>query len=507
MKAMKIKLMITIAVTLLFSAACTKLDEKLYDQVLATDYGKNDGEIQTIVGRAYASLRGFPNDGVVQSYPTCEYVYFLDECCSDEACIPTRIGGDWDDQGRYRQAKYHTWNAANLMIVSSWRYHFIGIGKVNQVIYAIDHATMADEAKTKIKAELRGVRAYYYLRLLDLFGNVPIVTDFANTELPANSSRADVYAFVESELKAIMPDLSGNIIYGRITQNVANTMLARLYLNSEVYLGTGHARWQDCIDACDRVTGYKIEPDFFTSFLTKNEVSQEIIFSIPYDGKQGTLGNYLSSMSFHYNQKWAFSATGNYQWSANGICGTPGLYRFFDDKDVRKKSMLAGLQNNKATGTPVLMANGNVLDYTDTIQDFTIALQNEGVRLKKYEVKEGEAWERDHDWVLMRYSEILLMKTECLIRLSSSALAQPLIAQVRSRAGLDTPAEVDLQFLNDELKREFLFEGHRRTDNIRFGTFFKEGWNQHVTPSYMGIFPIPNEEMAKNANLVQNPGY
>ncbi len=502
---MKIKLLITIAVTLMFAVACTKLNEKLYDQVLADDYGKSSGEIETIVGRAYASLRGF-SDATSNAFPTCEYVFFLDECVSDEACIPTRFpGNNWWDGGRYQEAKFHTWTSSNLMILSSWRYHFIGIAKVNQVISAIDNSNQTAEAKTKIKAELRGLRAYYYLRLLDLFGNVPIVTDFVNNGLPKNSTKLEVYAFVESELKDIMPDLQGNIIYGRITKNVAYTLLARLYLNSEIYLG--QARWKDCIDACDKVTGYILEPDFYTSFLTSNEVSKEIIFSIPYDHKAGTTGNYMSSMSFHYNQHLAFSATGNWPWSADGMCGTPGLYKSFDDKDVRKKSMLAGVQINLATGTPILMGDGNVLDYTDTIQEFGHANENEGVRLKKYEVKDGEGWERDHDWVLMRYSEILLMKAESLVRLGSAALAQPICAQIRSRAGLNTPADIDLQFINDELRREFLFEGHRRTDNIRFGDFFKKGWNQNVTPAYRGIFPIPISEIAKNGNLIQNQGY
>jgi starch-binding outer membrane protein, SusD/RagB family len=502
---MKIKIIIAFA-TFIFSVACTDLHEKLYNQVLAENYGKTPGEIETIVGRAYASLRGFPNDGVVQSFPTCEYVFFLDECVSDEAVIPIRNpGNNWNDGGRYQEAKFHTWTPNNLMIVSSWRYHFVGISKVNQVIYAIDNSNQSADAKAKTKAELRGIRAYYYLRLLDLFGTVPIVTDFVTPTLPKNSTRAQVYAFVESELKDILPNLSSTPIYGRISQSVAYSLLARLYLNAEVY--TGQAHWQDCIDACDKVTGYTLEPYFFTNFLTANEVSKEIILSIPYDHKAGTVGNYLSSMSFHYNQKLAFSLTGNWQWSANGICGTPGLYKWFDDKDVRKKSMLFGVQINLATKTPVLMGDGNILDYTDTVTDVANASENEGVRLKKYEVKDGESWERDHDWVLIRYSEILLMKAECLTRLGSADLAQPLVKQVRTRAGLDTPDAVDLQFINDELKREFLFEAHRRTDNIRFGDFFKAGWSQNVTPAYRGIFPVPAEEMAKNSNLVQNPGY
>ncbi len=132
---------------------------------------------------------------------------------------------------------------------------------------------------------------------------------------------------------------------------------------------------------------------------------------------------------------------------------------------------------------------------------------NEGARLMKYEVKADEVWERDHDWVLMRYSEILLMKAECLIRLGTPALARPYIAAVRERAGLDTPETVDLELLDDELLHEFLFEGHRRTDNIRMGDYFEPWWEKGTTPAYRSIYPIPQSELDKNDNLVQNPEY
>lgn len=500
---MKIKILSTITAAMLFTASCTDLDETLYNQVLADDYGKSSSEIETIVGRAYASLRGFRDD-ISISYPTCEYVFFLDECVSDEACIPTR-GTNWDDGGRYREAESHTWDSKNALFLSAWRYCYQGIARVNQVIYAVDQSTQSEAYKNKVKAELRGVRVFYYYRLLDMFGNVPIITDFLDQELPRNSSRAEVYAFVEKELKEILPDLPSAIIYGRFTQNVANTLLARLYLNSEVYIGT--PRWQDCIDACDKVSGYILEPDYFTNFKTENEVSKEIIFAIPYDHKAGTTGNYLSSMSFHYNQKFAFSASGNWQWSANGISAQPGVYSSFDDKDVRKKSILIGPQINKATGNVITMADGNPLIYTEDITNFRDALENEGGRIMKYEVKEGESWERDHDWVLMRYSEVLLMKAECLVRLGTPALAQPLVAQVRSRAGLDTPETVDLELIDNEYLHEFIFEGLRRTTNIRMGDYFKAGWNKDVTLAYRAIFPIPITELEKNTNLVQNPGY
>lgn len=500
---MKLKILITGFIVWAMFNACTNLDEPLYDQVLSKDYGKTPAEIETIVGGAYSSLRGF-SDGISNSFPTCEYVLFLNECASDEACIPTR-GTNWYDGGRYQEAQFHTWTSENAMILSAWRYCFQGISKVNSVIYQVEKSELSDESRSDILAELRGVRAYYYYLLLDMFGNVPIVTSFEDTELPTNNTRAEVYQFVETELTEIMGHLPESVIYGRFTQNVANTLLARLYLNSEAFIGT--PRWQDCIDVCEKVTGYLIEDDYFTNFLTNNEVSKENIFVIPYDNKAGTVGNYLHSMTFHYHHKYVMSATGDYPWTGNGICAQPGVYSAFEDGDRRKECMLVGEQIHKGTGNVIVMDNGDPLIYTEEIENFTNAKENEGVRLKKYEVKAGEAWERDHDWVVMRYAEILLMQAECYIRLGSPDLALPFVTQIRKRAGLDTPSVLDLDFIDQELLREFAFEGRRRTDNIRFGTFFNSWWNKETTPKYRAIFPIPESELDKNQYLHQNPDY
>lgn len=495
-----------ILLALSFSLAitsCTDLEETLYSQVDSKDYGKTPAEVETIVGGAYSSLRGFKDD-ISNSYPTCEYVFFLNEVTSDEATIPTR-GTDWYDGGRYQEAQRHEYNADNAMVLSAWRYCYQGIASVNGIIYQVEQSQLTDEAKAPIFAELRSVRAYYYYLLLDMFGNVPIVTDFEDTELPANSTRQEVFNFVELELTETIPLLSEEIIYGRFTQNVANTLLARLYLNAEAYVGT--ARWQDCIEACEKVKGYVLEPDYFTNFLTENEVSMENIFAIPYDHKEGTVGNYLHSMTFHYLHRFTVSATGDYPWCGNGICAQPGVYSKFEDHDRRKASMLAGEQINLSTGSVIIMDSGEPLVYTEEIENFTDAKQNEGVRLYKYEVKAGESWERDHDWVVMRYAEVLLMQAECYLRQGNTDLARPFITAVSERAGTELPDELTLDFLYDELLREFIFEGHRRTANIRFGKYFEPWWEKGATPVELGIFPIPQSELDKNTNLKQNPGY
>ena len=486
---------------LLFS--CTNLDETLYSQVDSNDYGNTPAEVETIVGGAYTSLRGF-RDELSNSYPASEYVFFLNEVTSDEATIPTR-GTDWFDGGSYQEAQRHLYSPNNPMILSAWRYCYQGIASVNGIIFQVDKSELSDEAKAPIFAELRAVRAYYYFLLLDMYGNVPIVTDFENTELPSNSSREEVFTFVEQELTTVIPLLSEGVLYGRFTQNVANTLLARLYLNSEAFVGV--PRWQDCINVCERIDGYTLEPDYFANFVTDNQNSTENIFVIPYDHKEGTVGNYLHSMTFHYLHRFTVSATGDYPWCANGISAQPGVYSKFDDTDKRKAAMLEGEQINLNTGSVVVMDTGAPLIYTEEISNFTDAKQNEGVRLNKYEVKAGDNWERDHDWVVMRYAEVLMMQAECYLRLGNTPLAKTFVTAVSERAGINPPNDITLDYLNDELLREFIFEGQRRTTNIRFGTYFQPWWEKGATPLTHGIFPIPQSELDKNPNLKQNPGY
>lgn len=501
---MKFKIKIVLVLFVLTAlVSCTNLDETLFSQVDSNDYGQTPAEVETIVGGAYASLRGF-RDELSNSYPASEYVFFLNEVTSDEATIPTR-GTDWFDGGSYQEAQRHVLSPLNPMVLSAWRYCFQGIASVNGIIFQVDKSDLSDEAKAPIFAELRAVRAYYYYLLLDMYGNVPIVTDFEETELPTNSSREDVFKFVEDELLSTIPLLSEEIIYGRFTQNVAYTLLARLYLNAEVF--TGVPRWQDCINACEKINGYSLEPDYFANFVTDNQSSTENIFVIPYDNKQGTLGNYLHSMTFHYLHRFTVSATGDYPWCGNGISAQPGVYSKFDDTDKRKAAMLEGEQINLNTGSVIVMDTGAPLVYTEEISNFTNAKQNEGVRLNKYEVKAGENWERDHDWVVMRYAEVLMMQAECHLRLGNTSLARTFITSVSERSGMTPPDDITLDYLNDELLREFIFEGHRRTTNVRFGTYFQPWWEKGATPITKGVFPIPQSELDKNPNLRQNPGY
>ncbi len=500
MKIRSIFLAVTVA---LIASACTNLEEDPYSVVPSSLYGKTSDEIKTIAGGVYASLRGF-DDGTSKAYPTSEYIYFLVECVSDEVCVPTR-GADWYDNGRYQEAQYHEIKPDNAMVLGAWRYCYEGISKCNFVIYTIEQAGMDPEAEAGAKAEIRGLRAYYYYLLLDWFGNVPIVTSFVDEAQPGTSPRTDVYEFVEEELLDILDFLPVGIEYGRFTQNVCNTLLARLYINSEVFIGT--ARWQDCIDACDKVSGFKLTANVLDNWLTDNENSTENIFAIPYDHTEGTMGHYLPSLTFHYNQWQAFSTSpGGWTWAVNGICAQPGVFSSFEEGDNRINCMEEGYQINIATGDTIRDRKGEFLNYTENILDFTNALEYEGVRLRKLEIKEGETGERDHDWVLMRYAEVILMKAECLYRLGNAAQAKPLVSQLRTRSGLEA-VDVNEDVLDREWLHEFLFEGIRRSVNIRFGTYNEPWWNKPANSSDMELFPIPETELIKNTLLIQNPGY
>jgi hypothetical protein len=155
------------------------------------------------------------------------------------------------------------------------------------------------------------------------------------------------------------------------------------------------------------------------------------------------------------------------------------------------------------------MDNGEPLNYTEAITNYTNALQNEGARLDKYQWNATDSWERDNDWVLMRYAEVLMMQGEAYYRLGYTQTALTYINQIRSRAGLGALATLDDTALDNEWLHEFAFEGNRRTVNIRFGTFYKAWWmkDADAADKHTGIYPIPAEELSKNPNLKQNAGY
>jgi hypothetical protein len=289
--------------------------------------------------------------------------------------------------------------------------------------------------------------------------------------------------------------------------------LAKAYLNENVITGsTGTAGYTACSALCDSIIakgGYSLMPNFLDNFSSNNTGSTENIFVIPYDHIYAQ-GLQIQMMTFHYNQaaKYNWGSTGG-PW--NGFSSNADYYGKFNNTDTRKAGFQQGLQY-AADGVTPLTTRGSdgsrPLNFTPYVTSLSVAHENEGVRQQKWQITPGYQ-SMDADFALFRYSDVLLMKAECTLRLGDAVGALAYTAPVRQRAGLAnfTGALVPDSLLA-ERGREFVWEGWRREDLIRFGHFgdakqFKTA-DANTNPQ---LFPIPTEAIQKNPNLIQNPGY
>lgn len=476
--------------------SCTNLDEDFYSYTPQNQFGGTKDEITSLIGPAYGTLAHYVDND-----------FWMGEISSDEYMIPAR-GLDWLSGGIHLRYHTHEWSPNETP--NFWK--FAHVVTINKIIDMLETSGAEIDNKARIDAELRGLRAFWYFIMLDNIGNVPIVTSF-QSELPTNNTRKEVYDFVESELLEIVDDLAENVdntTYTKFTKWVAYTLLAKLYLNAEVYTGT--AQWDKCLTYCQKVIDsglYILESNFFTNFAVKNESSKENIFCIPFDS------NYFRSyfipyqMSWHYSQKLKNPVQFE-TW--NGPCAVPGFVKSFDPDDVRYGSFLIGPQF--AVDGSVIYNRDNVtqLNYTIDIVDFSNATENEGARLFKWEVEPGGRNHLNNDFAIFRYADILLMKAECLLRKGDSSNALTIVNDVRKRCF--TPekplASLDLDILLRERGYEFVFEGWRRNDLIRFDKFggtwdFKP--NPDAADKHTYLFPIPLSVIQNNPKLKQNPGY
>jgi len=550
-KLFHISLLIGIGVAAL-TQSCTNLDEKLYDTVTANNFPKTQEEFVSTMGSAYATLGGWAM-GDINTYQ---------EITTDEEIVPTR-GQDWNDGGIWRRAALHAYTYDDDKVNGTWDFCFNGITTANRLIYQFE-TLAADGSVPQATAdiylsELKTLRGFFYWQAVDLFGNVPLTTNFADTTAaPATKSRSEVYNFIVSDLLASAPNLSREVngsTYSRMTVYGAWFLLAKLYLNAEVYVGT--PQWQKVIDACDTIIlsgKFNLESDYFTNFATNNSGSKEFIWAIPYD-KIFYTGFNLGPSTLHYGSQDTYKLT--YQpW--NGYCSLQEFYESYEATDLRRGdagtlagkatkrgNFLAGFQykldgslvmdDNGATdpdGKPVNFGNIGT-DPAQISGGIGSASRQDGVRIGKWEFEIGGTPDLSNDYCVFRYADVLLMKAEALWRKDSknatNAAALALVNQVRDRAGvdpitsLDGPISFDIaggsiqggELLN-EMGREMVFEHNRRQDLIRFGLFEQQAkWvpgpllpgDVFNTATTRRILPIPRTKRAANPNLTQNPGY
>lgn len=508
------------------TVSCTDLTETPYEEITQENFKPEGGDIASLMAPAYTELRWWMGwYGNIDTQGEA----------SDILLTPVRPNG-WYDGGTYIRMHKHTWNASQGQPWSIWANCYDGINAANRVIYQIESGLvpLGDEAKKSTIAELRGIRAYYYYMLLDNFGNVPIVTDFSSEKLPEQSSRKQVYDFVINELKTIMPDLStkgDQSMYGRVNRWVAQTMLAKIYLNAEVYTGT--PQYSKVIPVTNDIINngpYQLEPEYLNSFSRNNHNSKEIIFAVPYD-EVNAGGNMFHMKTLKPAQQEVYNMEAM-PWG--GSAANPQFIDTYDEDDSRlEDTWIMGPQYNDE-GEEVINFVKNVPSMEDTEP-------YHGYPLGKYEIYEGMTSSSSVDFPIFRYADVLMMKAEALLRTGSPNQAASIVTKVRERAFADTDpskatvtgAELqqgstynygwwengqvvnaegggDIKFgrMLDELGWEFAMEGHRRQDMIRFGVFTTKTWfNHRPNGDYRSIFPIPLGALNDNSNLKQNPGY
>jgi len=525
-------------------SACTKLKDEAFTTIISSQFNPTQDDLAALVGAGYSQWRLIVLDW--------NGVWRAQELTGDQLVIPKRPWG-WFDDGVYQRLHKHTWTADDEVVRNAWTRTYAGITTCNRIIYQIENGIIpVTTSKEETLAEVRAVRASYYAILCDIFGNAPLVTKFDLPQgfLPPQSSRTEVFDFVVKEISESLPLLSAKndlSTYGKLNKWAAYTLLAKMYLNAQVYTGT--PRWEDCIAACDAVinsgAGFILEPKQKNVFVTENQNSKEIIFALPMDEDYTDNWNAFDlHMQTLQQENQATYNLKNTPWG--GMCAIPQFISSFDTDDDRYKNNWIKGQQYTSSGQMLYVAQGDFagkpLAFVNELPGLEKGESVHGFRLGKFEIATGATNRLSNDYLVFRYAEVLMMKAESLLRTGRAGEAATIVSMVRERNFNSAPAKAtvtgndlskgsnyqyglkdqvnnlnsneggaDIQYgrFLDELAWEFDQEGHRRTDLIRFGVFSKKSWLSHEATNNpnRNLFPIPRTELEKNNNLKQNPGY
>ena len=426
-----------------------------------------------------------------------------------------------------------------------------------------------DAVKADHINQLNAITAYFYMRGLDYFGGMPIYYS-VDDDLCARSTARETYAHIETLLKDAIPALSKKTTLGAsedgyIKQAAAAALLAQLYFNAVAYIGEEH--FDECAEICRDIIGgvygtYELDKTWYGPHCFDNNTSPEVIWTVPSENSK-VEWNWYFKYFYHYS---AYEYFGIETAGYNGFMLTPSLdpqgryytqwklgnpYQKFNDKDLRKKPyrylgsrkyegmFLVGDQTNPNNPSQQCLGqkeySGKVINLVDQVARFsevgtkynsvaeltsTMAdgEENSGVRLVKAPQPnlDDKLLRWNPDCPVIRLSEIYYMLAECELRAGDKKTAAGLINQVRGRnfeGGADpnpvTADNLDEYRMLDEWMIEFLGEGRRRTDLIRWDKFVTESWWDHtpLNDKNKNLFPIPNSAISANNLIEQNPGY
>lgn len=450
----------------------------------------------------------------------------------------------WENDAWVRAMNTNTWSDAdNDATYAVYVRTLQGIAYTNEYLRQTASDRLSDrgvssELAAKIqgfRAEARFLRAYFYWMALDVFGDVPFTTEnspFGGGVNPKQASRKDVFDYCISELTALaaddspMPAARSN--YPRADKGAVLGLLARMYLNAEVYTGT--PMWQEAKDACEDIftMGYSLCPEYADLFRGDNgenpEALNEVLFGISYDAEQTQSYGGTSYLTLAAIAATDVSSTQMINGVNNGWGGIRVPYEYvekyfnvrnadysagtYDVNDKRGRMFYIKGRSESMDGALYVFLNGwSCLKFNNIPHNMDQDSYLETAASKAYS---------DIDFPMIRLGEIYLIYAEACMNHGQANTALPKVQELAARAGVTAPTSITQEWLIEERARELMWEGHRRTDLIRYGKFtsssflwtYKGGsFSGQGFDDHMKIFAIPASELASNPELHQNPGY
>ena len=497
------------------------------DEFLSEDFYSNAGAYEQALAGVYGNLSLTGTDGSGSSNiagidaGTSQYgrvLWYLQDLAADEALW------SYENDPGTKEIQRNIWTPANPIFRGMYGRAMFSVALANDFLRESTsekleergHTTAVGSEIVAYRAEARLLRALAYYHLMDLFGKAAFVTeaDPVGTYQAPQYDRAQLFDFIESELLAIEGDLNApRTVYARADKGVAWMILAKIYLNADVYVNTD--RYADCITQCNKIIGggYNLASDWSLNFMADNNSNEaglnEIIFPLVSDGV--VTQNYGPTTVMINGEVGSIEANGDDLGVSSG--GWGGALR------VRKQFAEKFLdQGNDDRNT--LISEGRDIDILD------VADRDSGYIITKYSNRTsgGAAGSDptfvDTDFPLFRLADVYLMYAEANLRGGGGSESEALgyVNDLRDRADASSISsnELTLEFLIDERSRELHWESHRRQDLIRFGLYtggnYNWAWkgngsNGIAIGNHMAVYPMPSESLAANPNLTQNTGY